>query len=142
MRLSDSADDKHRSIESRGQFLRSAAIKGAVTSLFGAVTLDSVMAKAMDRVEEVKAIKIVGTETADGVLHFAVPTCLPGTNFTCIDYQCTGTFGCTVRQIYCTTWFMCSDTFNCTPADFGCGLPKVGCDIYAFTCGSVFNANY
>ena len=116
---------------SRRQFISDMAIKAAVAALFGAVAFDSVMARAMDRVNEVQAARRIGGSAAEK-LAGVVPLneCAPGTYNQCqgTSYSC-GTngcyvFGCTIRNFDCPYNFTCgtygTSCFNCGANDFTC----------------------
>jgi hypothetical protein len=136
---------------SRREFLRSAAIKGALVTLFGAATFDSVMARAMGRVNEVQAAHRIGAGAADR-LHQSpeIPVCPNGSTFKCIDYTCTGQFDCVQRVIDCVDWFDCADIFNCTDHKFGCTgtidctAPHIGCEAgpNGYFCDRTVNEHY
>lgn len=118
---------------SRRQFISDVAIKAAVAALFGAVTFDSVMARAMDRVNEVRSIRRVGVGAADD-LHAAgvSPQCSQyvckdysyggsGSTATCYNtFDCFDTYGCTIRKFDCVNTFTCESTFNCKGGDYYC----------------------
>ena len=127
----------------RREALRDAGVNAAVIALFGgAMTFEAVMAKAMGRVGEVRAIRALGAAAGDDVKP--LDWCPPGYNCTtyyscgtgsgvtveCFqDFTCApdsgGTFGCTIRVFRCDNGFWCAPsggTFDCkaVPADFFC----------------------
>ena len=133
--------------KSRREFLKSAAIQGAVAALFGAVTFDSVMAKAMGRISEVQSIQEFGKETAND-LHqqgFLSPdyfcqsvTCEAKSNqITCDGFKCGGAgqhFDCYINTFYCQQAFTCA-SFGCGP-NYAC-QNTVGC-VSGYVCNSGF----
>ncbi len=114
--------------KSRREFLKSAAIQGAVAALFGAVTFDSMMARAMERVSEIQKINEVGGKAAlkSRSLGLIQP----------LDYSCK-IFSCVGSSPVCNSGFSC-DGYNCAGGGetFGCysssSTDTFDCDV--FTC--------
>jgi hypothetical protein len=126
---------------SRRDVIRNSAINAAVIALFGgAMSFDSLAAKAIGRMDDIQAADRIGSKAA-GKLNGGTPAsinspmaaaCAPDTTFTCgeVGYECgtTGTyvFGCTVRDFDCGRKFTCgtyggSAHYNCSPAtNFQC----------------------
>jgi len=113
--------------KSRREFLRSAAIQGAVAALFGAVTFDSIMARAMERVSENQSIRKIGTGAADYLNAQGV--------IKPMDYYCGSNFECTNGAgPDCSSGFNC-EGYNCTGNDtFICGTVEEGFTCDVFTC--------
>ena len=130
--------------KSRREFLKSAAIQGAVAALFGAVTFDSVMARAMERVSENQSIHEIGTGAADylhsqGVIKPMDYSCaaypfyfdcsvathpICSGNFTCDGYNCAGggeSFWCQVNygEFICDV-FTCNNNYECKAGAVEC----------------------
>ena len=113
--------------KSRREFLKSAAIQGAVAALFGAVTFDSVMARAMERVSEIQAVNEIGNTTAKGIKRYGAvrPLSVCSQNYIscsggggdCEDFDCPGGYG-VHYSCYGGAQFDCGVTFNCT--SFNC----------------------
>ena len=116
--------------KSRREFLKSAAIQGAVAALFVAVTFDSVMARAMGRVSENQSIRKIGSGAAD-YLH-SQGVLKP------MDYYCGSSkdFVCTTGSgPECATGFSC-DGSNCAGGNetFICDYGAAGFTCDVFTC--------
>ena len=133
--------------KSRREFLRSAAIQGAVAALFGAVTFDSIMARAMGRIYDVQTIQGFGKETANDLhqqgiispLYFCQSvTCSSQDNsITCDGFKCGGGgqhFDCYTRDFYCQQAFGC--------ASFGCGSKYLCSNIVGCISGHSCNNGY
>ena len=114
--------------KSRREFLKSAAIQGAVAALFGAVTFDSVMAKAMERVGDIQNANNIGRNAVNRLDRYGMnpqSTTCPTYLCTKPDYNCDGSTQ-TCNPV--TQAFSCGgggQLYSCYNEDFYC---------YSFTC--------
>ena len=122
---------------SRRQFISDVAIKAAVAALFGAVTFDSVMARAMDRVNEVQAAQRVGAGAADDIHRYSPMNSSCTNNFDCTSYfgyVCSGGYSCGAAGG--SNGFQCDYNFDCQ-SGFSCKA-SAGSD---FSCLDIFNCD-
>ncbi len=149
----------------RREAIKGTAVKAAMIALFGgAMTLDSLTAKALGRVNEVRAVRELGAGAAAQVaacggarISGVAPlnNCAPGTLNSCTDmpYQC-GTqgcyaFGCTNRTFDCPNTFSCgtyggTSMFTCAPNGFicdcvyKCKVGHVSCQDNPYSCPQTY----
>ncbi len=128
---------------SRRQFISDVAIKAAVAALFGAVTFDSVMARAMDRVNEMQSIRGMGDDVAKGLHRYAInPQSICSQNYTCSStlvtceiFGCGGGgqhYDCYLRDLTCSQ-FTC-DSFSCKAPYTDCGTFSCNPAVYSQPC--------
>ena len=125
--------------KSRREFLRSAAIQGAVAALFGAVTFDSVMARAMGRVSEVQAMRRIGGGAVQSLINTVHPLACNAafscnaSKVTCADYDC-GSYNCS-SNFDCTTWYSCTGVDKCNVFLCSNGAASYTCSAsHSFSC--------
>ncbi len=125
----------------RREFLRSVAIKGALTALFGGVTLDAVTAQVASRIEERSALRAAGSGAGGTLRRFYPQGIICGDGFVCggeVPYSCR-TFTCGPGGFTCDRDFKCRASFECTSApgsDYFCNI-VVECQ-GSFVCSGVY----